>query len=99
MFDLLLKLTSPDHSRAASPPTVCRVSHTLRRLLGIIAATAAFAAGCGGSGSETSAGLGGNEGVAADWPHTFIADQLGGGQFDANDLAGRDVILWFWAPW
>ena len=23
----------------------------------------------------------------------------GGGQLDWNSLQGRDVVLWFWAPW
>ena len=25
--------------------------------------------------------------------------QLGGGTFDPQTVAGRDVLLWFWAPW
>ena len=36
---------------------------------------------------------------ASDWPHDFRGTLLSGGQFDANDLAGRDIVLWFWAPW
>ena len=45
------------------------------------------------SGSET------DDAGTASWPHTFVADEIGGGQIDATDLAGQDVILWFWAPW
>jgi len=26
-------------------------------------------------------------------------DLVGGGQIDGAELAGRDVALWFWAPW
>jgi hypothetical protein len=26
-------------------------------------------------------------------------DQVGGGQLVADDYAGREVLLWFWAPW
>ncbi len=37
--------------------------------------------------------------VAAEWPHDFVEDTIGGGLIDANDLEGNDVILWFWAPW
>ena len=48
---------------------------------------------------EATSENGSTEVEAADWPHTFVADQIGGGQIDANDLAGRDVVLWFWAPW
>lgn len=36
---------------------------------------------------------------ASEWPHDFRGTLLSGGQFDANDLAGQDVVLWFWAPW
>ena len=25
--------------------------------------------------------------------------QLGGGTFDPQSVAGREVLLWFWAPW
>lgn len=35
----------------------------------------------------------------AAWPHDFVEDLIGGGQLDANDLAGQDIVLWFWAPW
>ncbi len=45
------------------------------------------------SGSDTA------DAGSASWPHTFVADEIGGGQIDATDLAGQDVILWFWAPW
>jgi hypothetical protein len=26
-------------------------------------------------------------------------DAVGGGQIDGGALAGRDLALWFWAPW
>jgi ABC-type glycerol-3-phosphate transport system substrate-binding protein len=29
----------------------------------------------------------------------FEAPKLGGGQIDGGDLKGRDVAIWFWAPW
>jgi len=29
----------------------------------------------------------------------FTAQQVDGGSFDGADLAGRDVVFWFWAPW
>ncbi len=28
-----------------------------------------------------------------------FVDLAGGGQLDWNSLQGRDVVLWFWAPW
>lgn len=30
---------------------------------------------------------------------TFSAEKVEGGQFDATDLEGKDVALWFYAPW
>ena len=33
--------------------------------------------------------------VALDWS----VARLGGGQIDGGDMAGSDVVLWFWAPW
>jgi hypothetical protein len=29
----------------------------------------------------------------------FTASTIDGGQLDASSLEGRDVVLWFWAPW
>lgn len=32
-------------------------------------------------------------------PFDFTVPALGGGQIDGADLVGRDLALWFWAPW
>ncbi len=29
----------------------------------------------------------------------FDAAEVSGGTFDARSLAGKDVVMWFWAPW
>ena len=29
----------------------------------------------------------------------FAADTVDGQSFDAKELAGKDAVLWFWAPW
>lgn len=29
----------------------------------------------------------------------FTAPKLGGGQVVGTEYAGKDVALWFWAPW
>ena len=52
------------------------------------------------------AGCGGNEMPAADGssprqatgPLSFTGELLGGGQLEGSSLAGRAVMLWFWAP-
>ncbi len=74
-------------------------------------AVALFTASCGGgSGSSESSSADGQTPTApveeaapdeatADSPLTFTAATVGGGQIDANSLAGQDVVLWFWAPW
>ena len=37
--------------------------------------------------------------LAINWDHDWTGDLIGGGQIDANSLAGQDIVLWFWAPW
>lgn len=29
----------------------------------------------------------------------FTAPKLGGGQVVGSEFAGKDVAIWFWAPW
>lgn len=40
-------------------------------------------------------------GPSADVPQVldFSAPQLGGGTVDGASFAGRDIAIWFWAPW
>ena len=52
-------------------------------LLAAIVAIAATA--CGGSENEQDVAL--------------AVPTASGGQIDLNSLEGRDVLLWFWAPW
>jgi thiol-disulfide isomerase/thioredoxin len=84
------------------------VSHrkgTRRRLLPALAAlalaSAACAPGAGGGGSaapaEASVPGGAEQGVAT--VLDFSARTVDGGEFDAAELAGTPVVLWFWAPW
>ncbi len=40
-----------------------------------------------------------DDSVAVAWPHDWTEKTVGGGQFDAGDYAGQDLVLWFWAPW
>jgi hypothetical protein len=32
-------------------------------------------------------------------PLDFTAPALGGGEIVGSDYAGRDLAIWFWAPW
>jgi thiol-disulfide isomerase/thioredoxin len=42
---------------------------------------------------------GGPSGDAGAGGPTFTAAQIGGGEFDAASIQGKDTVLWFWAPW
>lgn len=37
--------------------------------------------------------------ATADALFAFDAQQVTGGTYDASQLSGRDVAIWFWAPW
>lgn len=77
------------------------------RLPALVVAFAALLASCGGtSGSSTSAdgavssnpsATGASETPAG--PAQFTAAQLGGGELASASFAGKDTVLWFWAPW
>lgn len=71
---------------------------------------ALIAAACGSTSDENSSqGAAVNttdEPAPSDQPDpptsrsdTQLVDLAGGGQLDWNSLQGRDVVLWFWAPW
>ncbi len=72
-----------------------RIRVLLKSLTAVVALLAVACAAIDSSPIESSA----PETVDTEWPHDFVEDTIGGGLIDANDLEGRDVILWFWAPW
>ena len=53
------------------------------------------------SASSTVAPDGGSAVVPADAPEAlqFSSPLVGGGDIELTTLAGRPVLLWFWAPW
>lgn len=68
--------------------------------------TAACGGASGGSSPEASAASAGAAGTTAaaagaSGPERlrFTAETTGGQQFDGETLAGKNVVLWFWAPW
>lgn len=40
-----------------------------------------------------------SEAAVPESPFAFAAPTVAGGDLDGETLRGRDVILWFWAPW
>jgi hypothetical protein len=76
-------------------------STMLTRWLVVLAVTLAACAGTGSdAGAPRDAAAPAEQGsgaslAALDWSVALV----GGGQLDGGDLAGRDVVLWFWAPW
>ncbi|MGD9996309.1 MAG: hypothetical protein AB7L17_17390 [Ilumatobacteraceae bacterium] len=74
-----------------------------RRLLccALVCGVAVLATGCASSRSHTAdpatvATTGRADGIAA--ALQFQAPILGGGELDGASLAGRPVLMWFWAP-
>jgi hypothetical protein len=67
-----------------------------------LAAVILLACGSGDKGAETSFQGGSprstGESKAAGLLD-FQAPKLGGGTVHGRDFAGKDVAMWFWAPW
>jgi hypothetical protein len=51
-----------------------------------------------GADQPSTAGGSGSSGRSGAAPFGTV-DAVGGGQIRGAELAGRDVALWFWAPW
>jgi opacity protein-like surface antigen len=58
------------------------------------AAEPSTTADAGSAGAATS----GAASEPSDGPFDAVP-AVGGGQIDGTELAGRDLALWFWAPW
>ena len=81
------------------------VKQSVLRVLAVAAALVFLAAACGGTHTApTEPGAGSDSPALASrddsgWPHDFTAPLVGGGEIDASDYEGQDLVLWFWAPW
>ncbi|MFI5924973.1 thioredoxin-like domain-containing protein [Micromonospora sp. NPDC051543] len=96
---------------AAYPPRVAIVGALVAALLATTACTGTVppdAAAAGTAPAPTSSptpsaapSAGASSAPAAPVPDTlrFTGTTLAGSAFDATRLAGRPVVLWFWAPW
>lgn len=49
-------------------------------------------AACGGSGDDGDV-------ASSTEPLDFVAPDVRGGQVVGAELAGKDLVIWFWAPW
>jgi thiol-disulfide isomerase/thioredoxin len=81
-------------------------------VVAVLAATALLASGCGRNVTAVARTVNAKPSGASATPSapptrpvtvpaslTFTGTTLDGKAFDAATLAGRPVILWFWAPW
>lgn len=76
------------------------------RLVALVIAFVTLLAACGGGGVTGSSGDAGSANPAASSaseasgaPAQFTAARLGGGELTSASFAGKDTVLWFWAPW
>ncbi len=75
-----------------------------RRLGATALGLALIASACGSSATEdastsSNAEAAAGEAAAGAGLPALVGDTVSGGQLDTNDLAGQDVVVWFWAPW
>jgi thiol-disulfide isomerase/thioredoxin len=74
----------------------------MRRVSVLMLVVALALAGCGRSDGGRSEGAQGGTPSSSSAPESllaFSATTLDGTAFDGMTLAGRPVVLWFWAPW
>lgn len=73
----------------------------MRRLLLFAASVTLLLVACAGEGNPAATGteVTGGTGTATPEALAFEAPLVGGGTFVGADHDGRDVALWFWAPW
>ncbi len=68
---------------------------------------ALFASACGSAATDEAAPAGetaesaegAEQATGGPGLPQLVGNTVSGGQFDTNDLAGQDVVVWFWAPW
>ncbi|MFP5321847.1 MAG: hypothetical protein ACLGIC_08355 [Acidimicrobiia bacterium] len=69
----------------------------MRRRLAAALVAGLLVASCGDDGGDAAPV------EAATAPETdpldFVAPDVRGGQVTGADLAGQDLVIWFWAPW
>lgn len=82
--------------------TTILLSMLRRRFAAASLALGLAAAACGGS-AEVETGTAPVDDAAAETaapePIMISAPTADGGTIDFADLAGQDLMLWFWAPW
>ncbi len=68
---------------------------------GLVAGLVLTVSACSGAADkatdEPTEAAGGSQAAATD--AAFTAETVDAGTFDSADLAGKPVVLWFWAPW
>lgn len=68
----------------------------------LAAALVLVATGCSAGSADSAEPADGSDSksdTATPSPLSFTAQTVSNSTFDASDLAGEPVVLWFWAPW
>jgi hypothetical protein len=65
----------------------------------LVLLVAALAAGCVGGAAPAGGPAPAAQDTVTGSQLDFTVPAVGGGQIDGGELAGRDLALWFWAPW
>jgi len=65
----------------------------------MLALSLVLAAACGTSEDKASSPAASAGGTASPAAPAFTAKTLDDAAFDSATLAGKDAVLWFWAPW
>src|SRR5690349_4792459 len=76
------------------------VGRARRSLVPVALVALLVLAGCAGTGQPAGPGAAATTGLSSPLANAGpLPTTLDGGRLDPTTLAGKPVVLWFWAPW